>query len=555
MEKKKGQLAIFIIVGVILLLIFGIIFFSINKIKQKPLEEVDLTNVDEIQLKNFISSCVDNVASEGVNTLGFRDNALEQYMNYNIQRCTNNFEDFEKQGFKVNISTINSTVTISENAVAAYVNYPVEITLKDFNFKSYIFNFILNKKDSYKLPVENNRIKNTITITSPDGRMELIIPKNTIVNKDEIKISMRNNDYDKDKNAVMIPFIYEFTEGVIFSPAATLIYSYDEKILPKLTDENSLKISYYDKSKRKMVQLSSVVDPVHNKITSSVEHFTDVTVTTDCSCLNKEQAEKELELEKPKTIFDLSDEECVQEREEQEEEEEQEAECSPDASECNDFLPCEEGEPISKCEDGKCVYGCGIYECMNNEECDEDKICEEFTKACIEITCDKNEDCSSYENYICDTENNKCVRVICENNEECSPYGAYICDTENNKCIEATCEDNDYCIELFGEDYICIDNGCVVEEEQEEEQEEEETEEEEMPITTCEEAQITKTENEDGSVNYRFRMKPSDCGEDGVCYLAFMVQDDSKIIGFSPEESPEETEETEEPEEGTGEEG
>lgn len=469
MKKKKGQLAIFIIVGIILIFAFGILLVMLNVAKEKPLEERDLTAVDSDQLNNFISLCVENVVNDGVNTLGLRGNALEQYMNHNIQKCTNNFEDFEKQGFKVNISTINSTVTISENAVAAYVNYPVEITLKDFNFKSFLFNSILNRKEAYKLPVENGRIRDTITITSPDGRMELIILKGTRVNTDEIKIGMRNNDYDKDENAIMIPMIYEFTEGVTFSPSATLVYTYDERILPELTNENSLKLSYYDKNQRKMIQLPSVVDTKHNKITSSVEHFTDVTVTTDCSCLNKEQAEKELELEKPKIIFNLSDEECVQETEEQEEEEEV-IECDvEDEDACKEVHPTcevEGGQPWSGCIEEICKFGCA---CVDEEEC--------------------------------------------------------------------------------SEGYKCENSECVLDEETEEEEEQEEDE--EVPITTCEESQITKTENEDGSVNYKFRMKPSDCGEDGVCYLAFMVQDDSKIIGFSPEESPEETEENEEPEETT----
>jgi hypothetical protein len=312
MYNKRGQISLFIIIGIVLLMIVGGFLVIFNKLeKEPPKEEIKSTGSDSKQLNSFVSLCVKDVVEEGFNTLGFRENALEQYMNYNIQKCTNKFSDFEKQGYEVKISTINSFVDISENSVSAYVDYPVQIYLGDFLYESDTFNHIIDRNAVYKLNIENEKTKATHIIRSPDRRMELIIPADTYVNTDTITISMRKNDYDKDENAIMIPFIYEFSQAT-FYPAATLVYTYDDKLLPALTDKTSLTISYYDKDSRKMVQLPGEVDTNFNKITSSVEHFTDVTVTTDCSCLNKEQAERELELEKPKIIFNLSDQECIQ---------------------------------------------------------------------------------------------------------------------------------------------------------------------------------------------------------------------------------------------------
>jgi hypothetical protein len=56
------------------------------------------------------------------------------------------------------------------------------------------------------------------------------------------------------------------------------------------------------------------------------------------------------------------------------------------------------------------------------------------------------------------------------------------------------------------------------------------SEEDKPKTTTCSESNITRTELPTGGYTYKFKLKPSDCKENGVCYVALVVVDDSKVI-------------------------
>jgi len=446
-KQKKAQISIFLIVGVVLLITLSLISYIIfnSKIAER---EKNLEVYDTSQLTPFVSNCLELSAINNLQKFGVKEKMLENAINPDIEKCVNEFEAFKEQGYVVTYQYPKVDVEIYEGVISFLLDYPIKLEKQDFVYEKSEFEYFVNRDNKYDLSLDRNRIMTKeVRLFSPDKKMELIIPKGTIVNKNEIRINIKNNDYDKDKYGLVIPLVYKFSDGLTFSRPATLIYYYDETPLPLLLDENSLRISYYDPDLDKMVELPTEVDTINKKIISQVEHFTDVTVTTNCNCLDLTQAKKELDIKKPGIIFDLIDANIYEQPLEYEEEN---GEPTGTTVECTKSSDC----TVPYCENG----GLGAANCVDGK-------------------------CKSF--------------CLCETYENCA---------SGQICEEGICK--------VGE----VTNGG------DEEQ------------TTYEEANITKTELPGGGYKYKFRMKPSDCNEEGVCFVALVVVDDSKVIWEGEEE-------------------
>ena len=70
MESKRGQITIFIFVGIGILIVFSLIFY-ISGAKIKKMEnEVSYFSSKFQPIKTFVSSCVDKVSEEGLYFIG-----------------------------------------------------------------------------------------------------------------------------------------------------------------------------------------------------------------------------------------------------------------------------------------------------------------------------------------------------------------------------------------------------------------------------------------------------------------------------------------------------
>jgi len=444
-KGKKGQLTIFMIVGVLLLLIFGGVVFVNSSLREKFWQSTD---VDKTQLNNMIATCTKEVVENGIVTVGMKENNLRNYISTNMIQCTNDFMAFRKKGYDVNASFINTSVLVNDKVIAAYINYPVEIKKGDFLFKSENSNYITERVSQYELPVgEDCKLTKTVSLTSPDTKMELIINKGTCVKDSkglpakEINITIKNNYYDKDRYGIIMPLVYEFTDGVSFEPDATLVYAYADQNLPTLMNENSIRISYYDRQLGDVIALQGSVDTIHNKITSSVEHFTDFVLTTDAGCLDANQAEQEFNAQKPKVLLNLNDAQYISKdvAYSGEQQSTPSLECTSD-TDCSVPL-CDVGIGWALCENNNCRTGCNLGECDKDNDCDTGKKCDVLNGVCI-------------------------------------------LQSETSTSVSESAKDNE----------------------------------------------LIRQELPDGGYNYSFRIKPSDCGADGVCYVALVVIDDSNLL-------------------------
>ena len=166
--RKRGQLSIFIVFGLILL--FGLLFFLFqDRLIKSEVVETSILPQEILPVKDFIESCVAQVGEESVIRLGeqggylyypsfiandplasispngftsvpywylFGQNRvpelldmeedLSKYMNDRLPVCLRNFEDFKNQFKVTELSPISTLVSIANEEV----DYDIEYTLK-----------------------------------------------------------------------------------------------------------------------------------------------------------------------------------------------------------------------------------------------------------------------------------------------------------------------------------------------------------------------------------------------------------------------------------------
>ncbi|MFH1820565.1 MAG: transmembrane domain-containing protein [Candidatus Nealsonbacteria bacterium] len=139
---------------------------------------------------------------------------------------------------------------------------------------------IFGEKGSFKID-KKGEVKETIVVTSPDGKLTMDIPKGTIAKDEKGKplktleaIAYETPPAPPAENHV-IGLAYDFgPNGATFDPPMTLTWSYDPDALPEGVAEENLVLAYYDEETGEWVETECVVDTETNTITASVSHFT-----------------------------------------------------------------------------------------------------------------------------------------------------------------------------------------------------------------------------------------------------------------------------------------
>jgi hypothetical protein len=156
--NRKGQLTLFILLGLIVLLVFAS-FFALMPKSRIPL---DFTAPS---IQSYLDNCLTQTAEEGLGLLGKQggriqlqeyvsaphhgisfwlkegaltapskeemENQLVLYINNNLGRCINGFEAFEDRGWQVEASSFSTTTSINRQDVSFAVSYPISITQEE----------------------------------------------------------------------------------------------------------------------------------------------------------------------------------------------------------------------------------------------------------------------------------------------------------------------------------------------------------------------------------------------------------------------------------------
>ena len=212
--KKRGQIAIFVILGISVIILVGFIgYIQSNMAQNKVSAEIKntaKTPTETSHIKNFAESCLTEVSDRGlwiigeyggyINpkgnatydepgippegyttykekpvpyyiggtplTLGEIEGKLSKYILVEFEKCFN-LTAFEDDGFFITLdaSGVDSNITINEDSVTANINYPIDIKKKES--ETSLDNF---RVDS---PIRLGKIFKSINNT-PNGLIPLI---------------------------------------------------------------------------------------------------------------------------------------------------------------------------------------------------------------------------------------------------------------------------------------------------------------------------------------------------------------------------------------------
>ena len=181
MDKKRGQVTIFILLMFVVLIAFSLLtYVRVIKI-EKIVAETEKTASDlsfAEPVKNYIQSCLDDVSENSVGVIGIQGGYYEQpeysfqdflfFYSYhfvgnqnimppkskveeeiaksvkeNLPLCFLNFSVFEEQGFKIGYGPISTASTITEKEIVIDLVYPINIKKESqstliANFKSIV---------------------------------------------------------------------------------------------------------------------------------------------------------------------------------------------------------------------------------------------------------------------------------------------------------------------------------------------------------------------------------------------------------------------------------
>jgi|TARA_Y100000310_G_scaffold319668_1_gene375220 hypothetical protein len=246
MLKKKGQITIFIILGVV---IIGVV--SLVLVLNKPKLEGKIT-IDQnmVPIKSFVESCVDQIGQNAVYFTALQggyyktQSPKEDYsyieipvyweinkasvpsietieieiLNYvknNLPDCLNNFSVFKEQGFDISKGKINGNVIITQRDITFNIEYPITVTKADSvtEINKFLVRTDLNYNEKYQYAIQIMEEQTKIPDSIPLGFITNLAYDNNFIFE---TITLDENTvlftliFDQDTNNKGQPFIYSF---------------------------------------------------------------------------------------------------------------------------------------------------------------------------------------------------------------------------------------------------------------------------------------------------------------------------------------------------------
>ncbi len=290
---KKGQITMFIIMGLVIVFAFGFLIY-VRNIGVGTTPAIDVRSValsgQKASLESKINFCIEQKTKEAIDLFGLKQSSeklIKDYVESKLIECID-FGLFESQELTIQRSSGFASVDITEKAVLVDVYFPITIIKGDVQEELSRYNFYLPRIQQASLSFDSdNALKNDVTIVTKDGDAELFIPKGALVTKDgqpfsriEFKIVDRN--FDGLSNGVVIgSTAYKGTDGVQFDPWAMLKINYEKQDIPPGVSEKDLVLMWYDKERDLWKAVPTRVDTENNQVVASISHFTPVAIGGD----------------------------------------------------------------------------------------------------------------------------------------------------------------------------------------------------------------------------------------------------------------------------------
>lgn len=250
---KKGQITLFIIIGVILILAISTFFIFFNNNVEQDLNTV--SNQESSNLNLFVEDCLSETLKKGLYEIGmlggFRtmplanffseygeaayhyyqglnlaptiedvQQNLEDYIYDEIQYCFMNFIEFKNMGYEVETGDLNVNVILAQEDVSVNLNYPINLIQNEERINLNNFNTRTNVKLRQVWELGNEIIN-------------LIVEEPLYIHSTEILYLME--EYDMQVNSVLfeeegaVVYIIEDYDSIIW-PDVHLVYIFVSEI-------------------------------------------------------------------------------------------------------------------------------------------------------------------------------------------------------------------------------------------------------------------------------------------------------------------------------------
>lgn len=289
---KKGQaVSLFLVVGVILLISFGVFLYLRTAVTRQPSDVSTNFETQKVQLATQIQDCLRTQTKEGVGLYGLNywssEDEIKYYIENNLDECIP-FEAFEKQGLRIEKEDIETNATITDNYLEIKVKYPITMSSKisSAEIENFIYDMEISKEKF--MPNDNGIVTQDTIIELKDAGIKLEIPKGTLmldmsniekgkeiprVDKVSIRVKGKNIIRDHFDTGISNKLYDLKPDDTWFYPAVKLSLGYDEITLPESTKEDDLRIVYFNNYLGKWIELETQVDKKNNILTTYVNHF------------------------------------------------------------------------------------------------------------------------------------------------------------------------------------------------------------------------------------------------------------------------------------------
>lgn len=151
-KSKKSQITVFIIVGIVLVIIAGLVYYFVFMQADKPFDDIANEKIDIGIIRNHIDDCMNSVSGTGLQLLGIQggriylsdefletyysnisysyydgqnkvvslsemQEQLDEYIENAMLMCVNDFSELEDEGIDVSLSDVNANTLIKPNDV------------------------------------------------------------------------------------------------------------------------------------------------------------------------------------------------------------------------------------------------------------------------------------------------------------------------------------------------------------------------------------------------------------------------------------------------------
>ena len=182
--NKKAQITIFMIVGVVLLITLGSVFYLVGRNNLITKSTVSIES-EKIQLSSKIQDCIRTETKEAVDLYGLNYWSSEQeisaYLNKNLPDCVYT-KTLMYQGLGVKEKNVTANASISDSVLSLDVNYPITLEKQDVsaNVGRFVYDLLIKENKTILLD-ENGFVAQDTVIELKDAGVKLEIPKGTLM--------------------------------------------------------------------------------------------------------------------------------------------------------------------------------------------------------------------------------------------------------------------------------------------------------------------------------------------------------------------------------------